>query len=245
MNRIYAVAPYFPDSEGKMVPELPNTGPCQSWNDCSCNINQDHYRERKTGPEFPILVVRCTQHKVGFTIYPFGFSPYGRSSIAPVAPEGSLSIDGNGSDRFAGTYFDAALDASKSFPWRHSYQEEQSSTASFVTQTRHLKRICAWLGIDPESDQQQREATIRLLDVPGQLLHDSTRIIKEHFGYQNRGVAICHIFDIITARSSLFERLAALGAKIGLWPSLEIWDSSNHCFRPSLFQAAEFKLSPD
>lgn len=227
-----------------MVPELPSTGPCKSQDGCSCNIHQDHFRERKTGPEFPILVVRCSRHTVAFTIYPVGFPPYGRSSIAPVAPDGSLTLGGNDSDRFVGTYFDAALDAAKPFAWWHPYQEEKLSTSSFVTQTRHLKRICAWLGVDPDSDQQQCEAAIRLLDVPGQLLHDSAQIINEHTGYQNRGVAICNVLDFITPRSSLFERFAALGANIGLWPPLEIWDSSNHCFRPSLFQALELRPPP-
>lgn len=228
-----------------MVPEFPSNGPCEKWDDCPCKIYRDHYRERKTGPEFPILVVRCVHHKVSFTIYPVGFTPFGRSSIAPVAPDGRLTIDGDGSDQFVGTYFDAALDAAKPFAWWHQYQEEKKSTLSFITQTRHLKRICTWLGIDPCNDQEQCEAVIRLLDVPGQLLHDSARTIYENAGFRNRGVAICNILNAIALRSSLFERLAVLGKEIGLWPSLSIWDCSNLCFRLSPFQAKEDRLSPD
>lgn len=227
-----------------MMPELPSAGPCKSWDNCPCHINQDHFRERKTGPEFPILVVRCTKHRVAFTIYPFGYPPYGRSSIAPVAPEGSVTIGENGSKRFCGTYFDAAIDAAEPSAWWHQYENEHLSALSFITQTRHLMRICAWLGIDPGGAQQQSEAAMRLLDVPGQLLHDSTRTIRENTGYQSRGVAICKILDVITLRSSFFERLAALGANIGIWPPCAIWDRLNRCFRPSLFQVSDARPSP-
>ena len=78
----------------------------------------DHVRERKTGPCFPLTVLVCGTHEVGFTLYPPGHVPYGRAAVARVAPDGRAIIDGpSGAEVFDGTVFAAALDASKGTAW--------------------------------------------------------------------------------------------------------------------------------
>lgn len=209
-----------------------------------CRIVIDHYRDRKTGPGM-VLVVRCTVHKIGFTLYPIGYTPYGRSKIAPISPDGKMSIGLQGADRFSCTYFDAALDAAGSNAWRHDYQDLSPTVPPFVTQSLHLKKHCTWFGINPDSDAAQREAVIQLLNVPGQVLNDHMLRISEYPGYQNRGKAICSILEILHSGPSLFERLGALGSNVGFWPPLYLWDTQHSCLRKSQFQADRTRSSPD
>ncbi len=208
----------------------------------NCRIVNDHFRDRKTGPD-SILVVRCKTHKICFSIYPIGYTPYGRDKIAPVSPDGRITTGEQEEDRFAGTYFDAALDAAKSISWRHDYQVP-SPESSFITQSLHLKRSCTLFGINPDSDAAQREAVIQLLDVPGQLLHDYMQRICIHSGYQNRGNAVCHILKSLHCGPTLFERFAVLGANVGFWPPLHLWDAQHSCIRQSRFQTSGTRASP-
>lgn len=212
--------------------------------DKECRIVKNHLRDRKTGPDF-ILVVRCKTHNVCFSIYPIGYTPYGREKIAQVSPDGKMPVGGQGSGRFAGTYFDAALDAAKSNAWRHDYQTSPPGPGpGFITQSLRLNRCCTWFGINPDSDATQREAVTHLLDVPGQLLHDHMQCISEHPGYQNKGYAVCSILEKLHCGPTLFERLAALGANVGFWPPLHIWDAQHSCLRLSRFQIAGTRASP-
>ncbi len=57
-GRLYVVSPYFADDSGRLLPEMPSAGPCQQWDDRACEICVNHDRDRKTGPGFPIRVVR-------------------------------------------------------------------------------------------------------------------------------------------------------------------------------------------
>lgn len=57
-ERLYVVSPYYADDSGRLLPEMPSTGPCQQWDDRACRIYRDHDRDRKTGPGFPFRVVR-------------------------------------------------------------------------------------------------------------------------------------------------------------------------------------------
>lgn len=52
-----------------------------------CDVRRHCTRERKCGPGFALTVVRCWVHGVAFTLYPLGWTPYGR---APVVGDGSL-----------------------------------------------------------------------------------------------------------------------------------------------------------
>ena len=141
-------SPYYADSDGKLIPELPDWGPCHNWDQRPCNLGIDHYRDRKTGPCFPILVIRCSTHKKGFTIYPPGYVPYGRQQLAPVAPDGHLITEKSGAQLFRGTYFDAALDAAVGHFWPCE-STTGSLSARYCTQKRHLSRALLLLGIQP------------------------------------------------------------------------------------------------
>ncbi|MCP4760329.1 MAG: hypothetical protein GY870_01025, partial [archaeon] len=71
-NRAFLVSPYYPNQNGEMIPELPTVCPHYYLDNQPCQLANDHNRDRKTGPCFPIRIMRCKTHKLGFTIYPPG-----------------------------------------------------------------------------------------------------------------------------------------------------------------------------
>ena len=49
-ERIFVISPYFPDSDGNLIPEIPDKCPHHFHDDRKCKVHKDHDRERKTGP---------------------------------------------------------------------------------------------------------------------------------------------------------------------------------------------------
>ena len=242
-NRVYVVSPYYADRDGKLIPELPDWGPCHNWDQRACNLGIDHYRDRKTGPCFPILVLRCSTHNKGFTVYPPGYTPYGRHPLAPVGPDGELITEKRGAQRFAGTYFDAALDAANHCFWLCE-STHNSLTPRLSTQKRHLSRAGLLLGIQAGLHQRLREEMAQILAVPAQRLYDSAALLAAHPDCQSQGQAICLVLDSLQSSRCVFDRLADAGAEVCLWPPLNRWDPQKKIFRLSAYRSMRTRASP-
>lgn len=195
---------------------LPTACPLHSTDDQDCRIRINHLRNRKTGPEFPLFVLVCKEHNIGFTLYPPGYYPHSRHTLAPVSPDGSLLVQQRDSHRFSGTLFDAPLDAAAGNVWQQE-STENSLTPRLTTQNRHLERIARLFGIGEESAPRQQEEVSQILMVSGQLLHDSTVLLKNGCGTIKRGTIISRILDQIPVYMTIFERLVEVGAAAGLW----------------------------
>ena len=147
---------------------MPAYGPCGLGAGDACHLVVDHHRPRKTGPCFPLAVLRCTTHGRAFTLYPPGHVPYGRRAIAPVAADGSLvradDLDearprGAGHEvepdeqvvspealAFSGTVFDAALDAACGRIWQRDHLPG-GTDRWWSTQGRWIERALLLLGL--------------------------------------------------------------------------------------------------
>jgi hypothetical protein len=105
--RRFICAPYIADEGGAMCPV--GAIPQCPWAEAEdgCRIDKHGFRERKTGPEFPIQVLHCAAHKRYFTVYPVGHVPYGRVRMAPVEPGGYASevVEGEPAASWRGTLF--------------------------------------------------------------------------------------------------------------------------------------------
>lgn len=226
-----------------MRPEYPLLCPYQSPGQQTCKVNLDHLRDRKTGPCFALYVMRCRGHRKGFTIYPPGHVPYGQKPVAPVAPDGGWIAGQSGAKRFAGTCFDAALDAADNHPWPHA-SYDGNLHLRFRTQLRHLDRLCLLLAIKPDIDEYLREEVSNILSVPGQVLHDSTGLVQEQSGFRTLGTAICNVLETIPETSTLFERIAEAGAVATLWPAPCFWDCQHQMLKTSPFRRVRTRASP-
>jgi hypothetical protein len=80
-----------------------------------CKLSPHSFRARKTGPQFPLRVLRCHLHDQHFTVYSVAFVPYARRGLAPVdvaghplqAPESASAREGRG-EKWRGTMFRGA-----------------------------------------------------------------------------------------------------------------------------------------
>jgi hypothetical protein len=116
----FIITPYLVDEHNDIKPQFPEVGPCYSLPG-TCKIYLDHYRSRKTGPHFDLGVFRClTHHRQAFTAYPYGFTPYSRTLLTSITPDGkrihSKNVE-NGDEALSATKFIAAIDAEKKEPW--------------------------------------------------------------------------------------------------------------------------------
>ena len=225
------VAPYLPDCEGRLIAKRPSVGPCTAHEGRPCRLSLDHERPRKTGPCFALEVLRCRTHKVAFTVYPPGHVPYGRVALAPVAPDGHALITTPSANRFEDTVFAAALDAADHRAWPQA-AEDGYLIARFSTQMRRLVRACQLLGVEPTVEAESRESLSSILGVAGQHLHDGAIRIQQQPGYYGRGKAVVGVLDALRwTGMTLFDRLAACGAQVGLWSVPLRWDPASGCLQ--------------
>jgi len=239
------VSPYFIDTTGELVPVLPETCPLHDKDGRPCRICRNHYRLRKTGPYSSLWVVKCLTHKKCFTLYPPGYTPFGRSPLIPVAADGGKVLDlGNGAERFRGTQFDAALDAAQGKAWRNGNDDPGVSKHTFTTQVNHIQRIAVMLGLEPDISDDQRLAIAQTLPLSTLFLQDGANCFRSNPGYEEAGQAICSILEMLSDTTLSFERLTEAGFQTGLWPEPFFVGSQHRHLRSSAFRHFRTRAPP-
>lgn len=241
---MFVVTPYIPNQDGIIQPQVPNIGPCCDSDKRPCKIFTDHDRKRKTGPGFPLRVVRCRTHQKSFTLYPPGYVPYGRKLLELLGFNGNPILGVHGVERFRGTIFDAALDAAENRFW--PYKDENSfNNKTIATQANHLARASILLGIQPGLTIEQRHDCGHTLWVSLTSLIQNAQHIESKIDFQSQGQAVKNVLEEIPPfYSSLFERFAAVGSDMGLWPHLYVWNPSWQQLRPSRFHTPRTRAPP-
>ncbi len=234
-RRHFVVTPYEQHGD-KLLPQLPDTCPLGVKDRQTCRLFTDHFRERKTGPQFALCVMRCRTHELGFTLYPPGYPPWGRKPWVRDGVVAKVEDDvQDNAERFRNTYFEAALDAAEGVFWpREKAIDSDFGTPSDLTQECHLSRSIRLLGIDQEPSL--REIFAQLFSLPGQLLHDAARVIGQQPHLADLGRVVRTLLEAIPSTlSCVFESLAICGAAVGLWPPLHVWRPALHRLLPRAF----------
>ena len=236
------IVSYHADQHGDLCCDLPTEGVCRGFDEEPCRIRYHHSRERRTGPCFPLTVVRCSTHQRFFTLYPPGHVPYGRRAVAPVSPDGSLARpapmevdEGSQSPSslppeavaFAGTLFDAALDAAQGESWRQSWRMEdpEEGVGGWTTQQRHLGMATRLVGVVSVLSAAMREQVAEVLAVPLLLLSELSRQLGDGVGYKVHGAAVVEVLTALGRSRHLADRIVESGHVVGLWPSPVRWDA--------------------
>lgn len=238
------ISPYTIDPlEGTPTPVLPTVCPLHATDDRACRIKNSHRRDRKTGPDFSIFVVVCKEHNIGFTLYPPGYYPYSRHTLAPVSSAGSLPAEQAENHRFNGTLFDASIDAAAGNVWCQE-STENSLTPRRTTQNRHLRRIAELFGIGADGERRQREEVSEILMVPGQLLYDCSISLAVTSAIELKGMIIAGILDQLPFVTTIFQRLAEVGAGAGLWPPPLFCNPRDRRLHPTPFRSIRTRGAP-
>lgn len=213
--RPFIVATYHEDADGRLAPA--NVARCPVGSDADkCATTRHVWRSRKTGPEHPLLVVRCRRHGGFFTIYPPGHVPYGRRPLVKLAPDGSSpNVEQQGASRFLGTCMDAAIDAAEGVAWARDFPG--GTDRWWSTQRRRLRRACLVTGVDPQLAPVLRGRVAEALDVDGGLLVGLACEVVVADGYRARGRAVTAVLEQLPSAWAAFWRLAEAGWMVGLW----------------------------
>lgn len=259
-KRFFVITPYIPNEKGELRAILPDRCPRNQQHGTVCRLSLNHYRERATGPCFSVAVIRCRSHSIYFTLYPHGYIPYGRQRlVANISEWGSPVIDDltdepsetddladdQNEDRklspFRESFFAAALSAGKGEKWLAD-SVQGSMKPRFSTQRRHLDRIFRILGIHSFLNFRQRELISELLQIPGQIIHDSVSALNARTTIEQRGQIILHLLTFLIAIPFPYNRLTEAGSVVNLWPNPCFWDVEEKAF--STFQPPGIRGSP-
>jgi hypothetical protein len=195
--------------EGKLVAVVPARGPC--WrDDAPCAIGLDHERRRKTGPPFGwVAVMRCSRHRLAFTVYPAGHVPYGRVPVVALAPDGSEFADRGSS------VFDAASDARADKRWPRDSAPDDLAVAT--TQRRRVEEAATLLGLGVGATTPAVAAAV--LQVAEGRLVETARRISESRDLVTLGREVTALVEALARRGGrwLMDRFALLGHLAGWW----------------------------
>jgi hypothetical protein len=206
-----------------MIPERPWACPWAPTN-YRCQIVVEHWRPRKTGPEHPVLVVSCRDHRRAFTLYPCGHVPYGRVAVAPVREDGTPVSNAN----WSATVFDAALDARESNLWQRERPEDnrEISNKSRRTQGRWLDRSASLLGLRRAGAMNTQSLIADRFGLSTLDLLETQRLLEDKRRTQDRGESITLLLAKITIRASILDAILIAGALAGEWGPPIRWEHS-------------------
>jgi len=232
----FVVTTYRVDASGEMTPDLPDRCPLAATSprrEVCCRIMNDHNRHRKAGPGYPLRVVRCRAHGVAFTLYPPGFAPFRRQSVAQVGPDGarmgtdeSCALKAN----FSGTLFDVALDATHGGDWGRQSESDLPDPWS-SSQGRHLDLASRIVGIANGVMDRTQEAIASSLGLDLLAIRERKRAAlgeKETSrarGNRACGQAICSILARLRGVTFAAVALLRCGHWIAQWGEPLHWDS--------------------
>jgi hypothetical protein len=183
----------------------------------------DYYRERKTGPEFPIAVLACSTHDIGFTLYPSGHVPYGRERVVAVTPAGELvapDAKSNGDKESAaleGTRFAGVADAAAGKLWPRA----EPGTRRATQQTR-IDDAAKLFTIHGGAAAVDAEVS-RVIGVAHLRLRDSAELLAQTDDMVNQAKELMPLLCKSAEGARALERVLALGARAGLWGTVHFW----------------------
>ena len=222
--KVFIVTHYRPGPAGSMNADLPKQAPCAQGSGLRCIIREHDRRARKTGPCFPLVVVKCHAHKRGFTLYPPGYAPYRRQSVVVATSDGeSVRTGQTDRRRFAGTVFQAALDAAVDIAWRREGCGDAKAKGSWTTQLRHLDIAAGVVGVAPELSARDRDEIADVLRVDSLTLREQARGLESEAGYRSCARAVCTVLDEIPDGSFLAERFLETGHTTRHWGVPHRW----------------------
>lgn len=213
-----------------MPKAIPTCCPCD---EAGCRVTVHYLRERKTGPAFPLAVIRCVTHGRSHTLYPPGQVPYGRVAIAPVDPAGRPVTSEEGAPALSGTLFEAAEDATADTDAEAGARWPESGSGApgtRRTQGRRLHRAAVLLGLLAEPRRQERIA--HALDVPQLTLREAATTYGAARSWRQRGEVLLGVLSAVLA-SQRHGVLLEAGHEAELWGLPRRWDVAGARFVPS------------
>jgi hypothetical protein len=224
-SRGFLTASYVVDGHGSLRPQRPSRCPfAVGVGDCA--VSWYGWRCRKCGPGYPLAKGRCSVHEAVFTIYPPGWSPFGRRGAVAVSHAG-FDIAGHpaGLDAWTTTAFGASSDAASGrvwpetragiIAWRGEHERDPYGVAR--TQRRHMAGVNALFALTPELSSEQATVVAAIVVNLSDIVQASGRVRDGPF-WEAEGKKGAAILSILGApRRHLLTGINRLGADRKYW----------------------------
>lgn len=166
-----------------------------------CCLKVHCLRTRKTGPGYPLTIIVCTLHHRYYTLYPPGYTPYGRAKVAPVNDYGRVIPTHPWDATMWACLIKIAL-------------EEQDTSRTDMGETawsaarQAACRCLRWLGLDTPTVCFE---TARLLDVSLHIYAEAHHLASSAGSLRQRAKAIHLVIDAMTLDNAIQSRLLLTG----------------------------------
>lgn len=196
-----------------------------SLGDEACVLTVHHRRERKTGPQTPVMVLHCRTHRRAFTLYPLGHVPYGRLAVAPVGLDGqvvfSTDLEQAGDKSqpaWRATLFESAFTAIDEKPVKLTDSRWWATLA-----TERLAHGATLLGVHPDLSAEAADAIAFRLEIPRLVLRQAADAYQHGRGGAARGRVLVDVLEKL-GDTYLLDRVLAAGVCAGCWGTVTRWD---------------------
>lgn len=221
----FLCAPYFAGGNGRWEPS-------QTLDRCPlaeagelCQICKHGFRNRKTGPEIPLRILRCEPHSRYFTVYPPGYVPYGRCCVAVVDLQGEpverLTPEPEASCR--GSLFEAPLDVAAGRIWEREPVLDLEAPR-YPTQARRFRHCARLLGLDPSLPSVVVEQIREDLGLDGLDHHLARQQFRQAQDWTEQAEVILTVYQQSPFKRRAMDLLCA-GSRVGLWGHPWLWNA--------------------
>lgn len=227
---------YVVDAKDAWLRPVEGIDRCARAAESICAISKHAWRSRKTGPGFPLRILQCRTHAHYFTVYPLGFTPYGRQRVAPLASAVRAAANDSAavSTRWDGTVFDAAVRAAEGELGLREVIHGDPVGPRYATGRRRTQRAGLLLGLAARTDERVAEVVAQSLALLG-LDHQAGRQAFSHAHTRHdQGTVIVSMLHVLPTAGALESRLLGAGFLVGLWGRPALWDArtSSRTFPP-------------
>lgn len=201
-----------------------------------CAISKHRWRSRKTGPGFPLRILRCRTHAHYFTVYPTGYTPHSRQRLAPIASTAVASIEhAAAGGQWEGTVFEAAVGAAAGKLGLREVIHGDPVEPRYGTQRRRIGRAGLLLALAAETGERVAEVVAQSLKLLGLEHQRARQAFSRARTLVARGAVIVSVLQVMPLTGALDTRLLAAGFLVGLWGRPALWDAhtSSRTFPPS------------
>jgi hypothetical protein len=213
-----------------------------------CIISKHNWRSRKTGPGFPVRILRCVTHSRYFTVYPVGFTPYARQRLSPLssAVRTETAAPEAVSRQWDRTVFEAAVRAAEGKLGLRDVVHGDPVELRYPAQRRRIERAGHLLGLSAETDERIAEVVAQSLTTPGLDHQAARRAFSRAATLRERGVVIVSMLRVLPTAGAIEARLLGAGFLVGLWGRPALWDArtSSRTFPPFAAPSALPPRSP-
>jgi hypothetical protein len=208
---------------------MPRRCPYTEGKSDSCRLRVVRYRDRKTGPCHPLLILKCRSHPgPSFTVYPPGYGPYIRRRYAPVDPGGEivctekLSGATQVSAAWESTFVTAAIDASCGERW--SRESPSDDPRRRRTQDRYIGLSALFFGLSSLLTEEVAQQVAFVLGVAYLRLVELRRRYETASTYAEKGAVVVRVVSFLHVDGTLSDRLRQSGELAGVWEMSRRWD---------------------